>query len=73
MIANTITLSGSFRQKLKKCGASLVYPGMLIKPENTTEGAIPHPTAGAVAERAFAIEDALQGNSVATPYNPAGV
>jgi len=69
MIANRIMLAGEYRQMEGKCGASLIYPGMLIVGDGAGNK-VPHATEGGFAERAFALEDALQGNTTATPYNP---
>lgn len=47
--------------------AATITPGMLID-KDTNGAVIPHGTAGGAAEKAFALEDALQGRSIATNY-----
>jgi len=47
--------------------ASTIKPGMLIK-MNSAGNLIPHGTAGGVAEKSFALEDALQGRGIDDNY-----
>lgn len=45
-----------------------ITPGHLIALASTGKVVV-HPTAGGAAERAFALEDALQGRSISTAYS----
>lgn len=63
---------GSFEKIELPCGSNLL-PGTMVM-ENSSGQAIPHNSSGGFAERAFATEDALQGNTAANGYlasNPA--
>ena len=66
MTANRIWLSGEGVLKEAACGTAL-YPGHLVM-LNSSGNVIPHNTEAGYAERAFALEDALQGNIVTTAY-----
>ena len=66
MIANRILLAGEARRMEAPCGTAL-YPGYLIS-LNSSGNVIPHASEGGRAEKAFAIEDALQGRIVSTAY-----
>ena len=65
MIANRIHLVGEYRHMEAPCVTAL-YPGMLL--QLNSAGVAPHTTAGGFAERAFALEDVLQGNITSTQY-----
>ena len=61
-----IHLAGSARQE-EAAASGTVKPGYLL--EVTSSGAVKaHATQGGYAERAFALEDALQGRSIADDY-----
>ena len=63
---NRIHLIGDFRREEALAAAEL-YPGHLV--EFTSAGKFQkHSTAGGVAERIVAVEDALQGNTISTAY-----
>ena len=47
--------------------AGAITPGMLIN-QNSAGAVVVHPTAGGWAEKAFALEDALQGKTIADAY-----
>jgi len=66
-MANRIHSKGAFRQDEAKAGAAGIYPGMLIM-LNSSGDVVVHATEGGWAEKAFAQEDALQGNTIATVY-----
>jgi hypothetical protein len=66
MKANRILLTGDHRLMEGLCYTA-IKPGMLIK-LNSSGQLIPHNSASGAAERAFALEDALQGNTVDTAY-----
>jgi translation initiation factor 6 (eIF-6) len=66
MQANRILLAGEARRMEAPCGTAL-YPGYLIS-LNSSGAVIPHAVEGGAAEKAFAIEDALQGRIVSTQY-----
>lgn len=63
-MANKIHLKGSGRYE-EAVVAAAFYPGHLVK-INSSGQILKHSTEGGFAERAFAIEDALQGNTVDT-------
>jgi len=68
---NRIHLIGDFRREEALAAAEL-YPGHLV--EFTSAGKLQkHSTAGGVAERIVAIEDALQGNTISTAYAAAAL
>ena len=64
---NRIQLSDRFISEEAVAGASGIYPGHLVKLNSDAE-AVVHDTEGGVAERAFAVEDAFQGNTVSDAY-----
>lgn len=65
-MANQIQVKGGFRRE-EALASGTVKPGMLLA--LTSAGAvIAHATEGGFAERAFAVEDALQGNTVDDSY-----
>ena len=65
-MSNTIRLKGCGRYEEARANAAL-SPGHLIEVLSTGK-VRKHATEGGLAERAFAIEDALQGNTVADAY-----
>lgn len=66
MSANQIHLIGEFRREEALASAE-VKPGMLL--ELDSDGKVkPHATQGGYAERAVAVEDALQGDTVSDTY-----
>lgn len=66
-IRNRIYFKGSLGRQEEALAASTVTPGMLV--ELNADGKIaPHSVEGGVAERAYAIEDALQGGSIDKNY-----
>ena len=69
MAKNRIHAKGDYRQEEALAGGT-VTPGMLIE-LNGSAAVIAHNSEGAVAERAFAAEDALQGAVVGTDYDAA--
>jgi len=58
---------GEFRQEEAVAGAAGIKPGMLVK-LNSAGQAIVHASQGGRAEKAFAIEDALQSKTVDDAY-----
>lgn len=64
--ANQIQLKGGFQRDEKEADATIT-PGHLI--EQTTTGVKVHATEGGYSERAFAVEDALQGNLISDDYS----
>lgn len=60
-MANKIFLAGHYRA-VEAPAAGTIFPGMLI--EQAATGVQAHSTAGGVAEKMFALEDALQGGTV---------
>lgn len=66
MSANQIQLNGEFLLKEKVANAA-ISPGMLIE-EMSTGKVRAHATEGGYAERAVAVEDALQGNGIDDDY-----
>lgn len=67
-MANTIQLKGEFRLD-EGLASGVVKPGMLLERTSaTTHTVIAHSVQGGVAERAFAMEDALQGKTVDDAY-----
>lgn len=68
MSDNTIHLSGNFRHEEALASGS-IKPGHLLELTSATADTVKvHATEGGYAERAFAIEDALQGNTKDTTY-----
>ncbi len=65
-MANQIMLKGDFRRDEALAGAA-ISPGDLVE-LNSAGKVIVHATEGGYAERAFAIEDALQGKDLTTNY-----
>ena len=61
-----IQLIGEGRQEEGRA-AAVIKPGMLIA-QNSAGALIPHGVAGGPAERAFALEDPLQGNGIDDDY-----
>ena len=66
MAINRIMLAGDFRRDERVANATL-YPGHLVEVLSTGK-VQKHSTEAGYAERAFAIEDALQGNAIADAY-----
>ena len=66
MADNTIQLKGPFIRKELPAGAA-IRPGDLVE-RTSTSTYIVHPTAGEPTAAAFAVEDELQGRSIATNY-----
>jgi hypothetical protein len=66
MTAKRIMLAGEFRGE-EDLADGTVSPGMLLE-RTSTPKVKAHATEGGYAERAFALDDALQGNTVATDY-----
>ena len=65
-MAYQIQLKGEFRHEEAEA-AGIIKPGMLI--ELLTAGTVQaHSTRGGFAERAFAVEDALQGHTIDNSY-----
>lgn len=61
-----IQLKGTGVYEEGRAGATIT-PGMLVA-INSVGAVIPHGTAGGPAEKAFALEDALQGKTIADNY-----
>ena len=67
-MANTIELKKYVDIIKEVTAAGTIKPGMLL--ERTSAGKVQaHSTAGGIAERVFAIEDALQGNDISDDYS----
>lgn len=66
-MANRIHSKGSYVYDEAVAGEASIYPGMLLELNSDGE-VIMHDTEGGRAEKAFAIEDALQGNTVDDAY-----
>ena len=64
---NQILLTGE-RQVEENVAAGTISPGMLIELESADKVQA-HSSAGGVGEKAFAVEDALQGNTVDDDYS----
>lgn len=65
---NTIHLAGAFRLTEHRTKASeAIYPGMLVSIDSSGL-IVKHATAGGFGEKAFALEDALQGKIVTDVY-----
>ena len=69
MAKRRIHAKGSFQQD-EALAAGTITPGALLE-MNSDAAVVVHNTEGAVAERIFAAEDALQGNTVTTNYSAA--
>ena len=70
-----IMLSDSFEHVENKMASTDVYPGMLLE-LNSDDKVIPHNEADEIAVGLFALEDALQGNTVSDVYeedNPVSI
>lgn len=61
-----IHLLGSGRHE-EMVAAAAITPGMLLA-INSAGKVVPHPSVGGAAERLFALEDALQGRTIANAY-----
>lgn len=68
MVINRIHSKGDYRQEEAVAGAAGIYPGMLIKMDSAGDVVV-HDDEGGYAERAFAVEDALQGKTVDDVYS----
>lgn len=69
MSANRIVLLGDFRQE-EGLASGTVKPGHLVELTTATAQTFKaHATEGGFAERAFAIEDALQGKTISDSYS----
>lgn len=66
MALNTIQVRGDYERYEALAGAAIT-PGMLVA-LNSASKVVVHPTAGGAAEKAFAVEDALQGSTIADAY-----
>lgn len=64
---NRIQLTKYFRQIERTAGEAGIYPGMLVE-INSDDEFVKHTTEGGSALTAFALEDALQGNTVDDVY-----
>ncbi len=62
-----IQLTGDYLLEEADAGVAGILPGMLLRVTND-ETVSPHATQGGWAERAFAVEDALQGNGIDDAY-----
>ena len=69
MAKRRIHAKGSFQQD-EALAAGAITPGMLLEMDSDAKVEF-HNTEGAIAERIFAVEDALQGNPVTTAYSAA--
>lgn len=68
-MSNTIQLIGEFRHE-EALASGTVKPGMLVERTSATQDTVKaHATEGGVAERAFAVEDALRGKTVNDAYS----
>lgn len=59
--------NGAYRYEEFTAGEAGIYPGMLLE-INSSGNAIKHNSASTVAEKMFAMEDALQGDDVTDVY-----
>ena len=66
-MANQIQLAGNFRRE-EAVAAGTITPGMLVAVDSAGKVAA-HAVQGGYAERAFAVEDALQGHTVSDDYS----
>lgn len=64
-MSNTIVLKGTGIQN-EGVAAAAITPGFLV--QETVAGVAPHAIAGGNAEKAFAIEDELQGKGISDDY-----
>lgn len=67
MAKRRIHAKGSFQQD-EALAAGTITPGMLLEMDSDAKVVV-HNTEGAIAERIFAVEDALQGNTVTDDYS----
>jgi len=65
-MANRIHSKGTFRAEEIVAGAAGIYPGMLLT--RGASGVVVHATEGGRHEKMFALEDALQGQTVDDVY-----
>jgi hypothetical protein len=65
-MANQIQLSGDFRRE-EAIGSGALYPGMMVELTSLLRVRA-HSTEGGEGERAFVVEDALQGKTVDDVY-----
>jgi len=66
-MANRIHAKGAFEYIEHKAGAASIKPGMLLT-INSSDAFIVHATEGGRGDLIIGLEDALQGNGVATAY-----
>src|SRR5512138_1087204 len=71
MAISRIHSKGDYRYEEHVAHATIT-PGMLLKINSDNE-VLAHDSSGGVAERIFAMEDALQGNGVTTNYSAGSV
>jgi hypothetical protein len=68
---NQIQIKGGFRHE-EGLASGTVAPGMLLEITSAAADTVrAHATEGGYAERAFAVEDALQGNTIEDDYSAA--
>lgn len=68
MSAYSIILSGEYVKEQSRLAATgTIKPGMLLQVDSAGK-VTPHATAGGVAEKLVALEDALQGDTIADTY-----
>ena len=72
MTVNRIHNKGPYEYEEFVAGEAGIYPGMLLE-ENSSGKVIKHNSSGVVADKMFAMEDALQGNDVDDVYTNANV
>jgi hypothetical protein len=72
MAKRRIHSKGDYQQD-EKVAAGTITPGMLIEMVSGAATVQAHATEGGNAERAFAVEDALQGNTVSDNYAAAAL
>jgi hypothetical protein len=65
--ANQIRLKGLYGRQLEAAAGGTITPGHLLEIDSAGDFIV-HNTAGAQAERLFALEDALQGNGIGDDY-----
>lgn len=65
---NTIFVKGDGLEKESKGYGGSIYPGHLIQVHSTTQVKV-HATAGGHAQKAFAVEDEEQGNTIDDKYD----
>ena len=66
-VPKRIHLKGSGRHEEGVASVASIKPGHLIALDSANQ-LVPHPTAAGYAEKAFAIEDALQGKTIDDSY-----